>query len=306
MAENSDFRWGVARRFEFIEWRAYWVGRVNRKDLEDEFQISTPQASVDLRNYQEVAPKNIEYDATEKAYVATPSFNPKFLKLSPDRYLLQLQAIATGAVSESEMWFDHLPPFDITPPIARGAEAYIVRAVVKAIETRAPLGINYQSLTKTAIRTIYPHALAHDGYRWHARAWSVEREEFRDYVLGRILSPAQPTPSDAPDATYDIEWQTKFTLRVTAHPDLDDRQKAAIEHDYRLENGDLAVPMRFALAYYFVKRYNLDLRDGQINPARAQLFLKNLDEYNTALQAAKAETKARIAARRSNGTAIQS
>jgi len=42
MAENTNIPWGLAQRFEFIEWRAYWVGRLNRKDLEDEFKISTP------------------------------------------------------------------------------------------------------------------------------------------------------------------------------------------------------------------------------------------------------------------------
>ena len=64
---ERDVRWGLARRFEFMEWRAYWTGRVNRRDLEGQFGISTPQASADFREYMEAAPGNIEYDATEKA-----------------------------------------------------------------------------------------------------------------------------------------------------------------------------------------------------------------------------------------------
>ena len=60
---NRDARpWGQAKRFEFMEWRLFWTDRLNRKDLELEFGISTPQASIDLRNYQELAPNNVTYD----------------------------------------------------------------------------------------------------------------------------------------------------------------------------------------------------------------------------------------------------
>lgn len=296
MAENGDIRWQLAERFEFIEWRAYWAGRLNRKDLEEEFDISTPQASVDLRNYQEAAPGNIEYDATEKSYVATPHFNPQFMKLSPERYLLQLQAMRAEVIRKSDTWFDKVPSFDVAPTIVRGPQAFALRAIIRAIEMRGAMRIYYQSLTSAHMRTICPHALAHDGYRWHVRALSTERNEFRDYVLGRILSIEEPTECRA-DPSDDIEWKTEITLRIIAHPDLDNQQKAAIERDYRIEKGELAVTMRLALAFYFIKRYNLDLRKNEIPPERAQLFLKNLDEFDVALKAARDQSKLRITGR---------
>lgn len=297
MSENPEIRWGVAQRFEFIEWRAYWVGRVNRKDLEDEFHISTPQASIDLRNYQDAAPDNIEYNATEKAYVATPNFRPKFLSVSPERYLLQLHALTTGAIRKRDTWFDQIPPVDVTPTIVRSPEAYTLRAVIRAVEGRRAMNINYQSLTRTGMRTICPHAFGHDGYRWHVRALDVDRGEFRDYVLGRILSISQPTPC-AFDPSDDVEWQTQVTLKLVAHPKLDPAQKAAIEHDYRLKDGVLAVTMRLALAYYFIKRYNLDLDETKIEPSRAQLSLTNYDEFTSAQQAAQEKSKVLVAQRR--------
>src|SRR5262245_5605678 len=115
MADDQDVRWGVAQRFEFIEWRAYWSGRVNRKDLEDEFQISTPQASLDFKRYQEAAPDNIAYDATEKTYVVTRTFAPKFLTLSAERYLRQIDALKLGAIKPHDTWLDFIPPADIIP-----------------------------------------------------------------------------------------------------------------------------------------------------------------------------------------------
>ena len=38
--------WTQARRFEFIEWKLFWDGSLNRSDLEQAFGISTPQAPI--------------------------------------------------------------------------------------------------------------------------------------------------------------------------------------------------------------------------------------------------------------------
>jgi predicted DNA-binding transcriptional regulator YafY len=294
MAEK-DPRWNTTQRYEFIEWRVYWTGRVNRKDLEDQFGISTPQASIVLSDYREVAGNNIEYNASDKTYVATRDFRPVFLKLSPERYLIQLQALETRAIRKQDTWFDKVPPIDVVPTISRGPEAYTLRALVRAIETGSSIGIYYPSLKRTGMRNICPHAFVNDGFRWHCRALDVERGEFRDYVLGRILSINPPQPSNA-DPSDDIEWNTQIKLHLVAHPSLDQRQQEAIAHDYRMEDNELVISMRLPVAFYFIKRYNLDLQD-KIEPERLQLCLKNLDEFNRACEAAKQRSKVLVAAR---------
>lgn len=278
MQKSPEIGWGVAQRFEFIEWRCYWDGKLNRGDLEREFNISTPQASIDLRNYREAAPGNIEYNATEKAFVATQNFSPRFLRLSPERYLLQLHSIETGALEKQETWFSLLPPVDIVPQIGRGPEAFTLRGILRSIRSKGQMRINYQSLTNTRVRTIVPHTLAHDGFRWHVRAWCPERAEHRDYVLGRILSieELKQSPIEPPD---DIAWHSYFTLKLCAHPALDVEQQRAVEREFRLENGERTISLNLALAYYFIRRHNLDLRNNEIPPERAQLFVKNFDEY---------------------------
>ncbi|MDP6475054.1 MAG: WYL domain-containing protein, partial [Alphaproteobacteria bacterium] len=60
---------GVRRRFEFMEFRLFWEERLNRRDLMEFFEISVPQASMDLTRYQELAPGNIVYDKKAKCYV---------------------------------------------------------------------------------------------------------------------------------------------------------------------------------------------------------------------------------------------
>ena len=44
------------------------VGTIRRRDICMMFQISTPQASLDLRAYQAAFPTGIEYDRRKKCY----------------------------------------------------------------------------------------------------------------------------------------------------------------------------------------------------------------------------------------------
>jgi hypothetical protein len=48
--DRSELRWGVEQRLEFIEFRLFWEGHVNRRDLMDQFGVSVNQASTDLRS----------------------------------------------------------------------------------------------------------------------------------------------------------------------------------------------------------------------------------------------------------------
>jgi hypothetical protein len=55
--------------------------------------------------------------------------------------------------------------------------------------------------------------------------------------------------------------------------------------------------MRLAAAFYFVKRYNLDLQGKGIVPTRIQLWLDNLEELDKAVKAAKERSKLLVAQR---------
>jgi hypothetical protein len=294
MAERDDVRWGLAQRFEMIEWRAYWLGRVNRSDIEERFGVSTPQASVDLRSYQETAPNNIEYDPTQKAYVPTKDFQPQFLRKSADRYLLQLNAILNGAILPADTWFKSPPPATVMQTVVRSIKPEFLRAILRATEERHELDMEYQSLKNARIRAIAPHALAFDGHRWHVRAWCAHRREFRDFVLTRIRSVGDSRPSGA-DPTNDVEWSTMVKLKIVPHPKLTEAGKAAIELDYGMEGGQLIVDTRAALAFYLMKRLNLDLDDEKIPPDRLQIFLSNRAEVEKACASAHEQMLALVA-----------
>jgi hypothetical protein len=50
MAESlTTLKWGVERRLEFIEFRLFWEGGVNRSDIIDMFGVSSPTRTVTCR-----------------------------------------------------------------------------------------------------------------------------------------------------------------------------------------------------------------------------------------------------------------
>ena len=85
--QQPELRWSVERRLEFIEFRLYWEGRVNRGDIVDTFGVSVNQSSTDINRYIGLAPDNLVYDKSARTYVRTDAFAPKFLKPRASGYL---------------------------------------------------------------------------------------------------------------------------------------------------------------------------------------------------------------------------
>lgn len=296
MSEAGDRpSWTHQRRMEFLEWKMYWEGRVIRSDLENTFDISTPQASVDLRRYREVAPDNMEQ--TARGYRPAARFLPYFLKPSADRLLLQLRAFLSGVIPRTDIWFKYIPDVAITPDIARDIPADCLRSILQVMRDREAIEIRYQSLTSSRRRVIAPHALAYDGFRWHVRAWCEENLEFRDFVLSRIdeLGETSTTLYDPED---DAEWHTKVTLHLRPHSGLSDQQRRAIEKDYGMTGGGLAIEVPACLAYYFIRRLNLDLPAmDQLTPERRQIELDNFGQVESQIKQAKSRAKILVAKR---------
>ncbi len=76
-----NMKWNIKQRLEFIEFRLFWEGKINRKDLIDSFHVSVPQASTDIKSYKKKAPGNIYYDKSVKQYLVVVQFNCKVFQL---------------------------------------------------------------------------------------------------------------------------------------------------------------------------------------------------------------------------------
>lgn len=286
---DQTLRWSIAQRLEFIEFRLVWEGRIKRSDIADRFGVTVQQATVDLGLYEQVAPGNILYDRNAKRFVPSRSFVPQFLRPSANRQLLQLAAIGRGDVAEKETWFDELPVIGVVPVPQRNVCTIAMRWILEAMRTASELSIEYQSVNRAARtrRTIAPHALGHDGTRWHVRAFCVSNREFRDFVLSRVGEPEILGPRMV-DPHADREWFDEIELVLVPNPALDETARKGLVQEYQMKKGQLRVRTRVALAFYLIQHMNLDLK---LPPRRQQLVLTNLDEVDAACERAKAATK---------------
>lgn len=274
--ERTDLRWGVERRLEFIEFRLFWEGHVNRSDLIDTFGISVQQASTDLNRYLGMAPDNMAYDKSAKTYVRGLDFSAVFLKPDASRYLSQLRSVADGILETSEAWIGQFPGFDATPTPARAVNAKILRLVVAAIRRSESIEIKYQSLSRAEPkwRWIAAHAIGFDGFRWHTRAFCEIDGTFKDFVLSRILETRRTKPSDS-DPRADTDWQEHVVLEVGPHPELSETQKKVISLDYGMTKGKAEIRVRRAFLYYTLKRLGLDTDPAARRPQDQQIVLLN-------------------------------
>lgn len=250
--------WSQKLRLDFIEFRLLWEGRVNRSDLMNFFRISMPQASLDLAKYKELAPENAVYDSTEKTYLAGSSFSPILVPNSADGYLNRLLAVESGYLPQTSTFLGRLPPSGIVHGPTRSVDPLILRTILQAIRTRRSVEIKYQSMSDAnpGIRKIAPHALAFDGFRWHARAFCYRRERYLDFVLARMLQIAIDNVFDT-DPAADMEWHSSLEAIVVPAPHLSESQRKAIELDYGMQDGRLAVRVREALMLYLLQHLGI-------------------------------------------------
>jgi hypothetical protein len=275
----ESLRWSTSRRLEFIEFRLYWEGQINRSDLIERFGISMPQASTDIGRYLELARDNVEYDSSLKTYVAQSTFAPRFYKPSASEYLVELRAMADAAIDPKRSWIGVLPDFEIVPLLRRRLDPDKLRLMLRTIRSKQAIDVLYQSLTndEPERRWIEPYALGFDGSRWHVRAWCQTRKEFRDFVLARILEIKDQKAREY-DPQHDIEWQTQVTLVIGPHSRLGERQRRVIELDYGMQDGKLEIQTRLSLAYYVERNLLLDEEALSLTPTRLQIMLLNRKE----------------------------
>lgn len=268
----------VEQRYEFIEFRLFWQGQINRSDLMDAFGISTQQASLDLKAYGESAPENLAYDARLRTYRPAANFAPRYFHPDAAGYLSQLQAVNLGLVTAEEVWISDFPAYGATPTPARGVAPEILRAVLAAARKRRALQVTYQSMSQAepTRRWIEPHALAFDGFRWHARAFCRKDQCFKDFLLSRILAVGETEPgSRSPEE--DVAWHREILLEIAPHPGLSDAQRRAIELDYGMTDGKAEITVRQALLFYALKRLGLDTDPAACRPQDQQIVLLNRD-----------------------------
>ena len=288
LSDGAKVRWGAEQRLEFIEFRVFWEGGVNRSEITDRFGVSTPQASSDISLYRELAPTNLIYDSSAKRYVASPEFAPRFLKPNPDRYLAQLKAVADGVISVGETWIGSAPDAEAMPVPARRVDPLLFRTLLAIMREKKSIEVHYQSMSpsrpQALWRRITPHAFASDGLRWHMRGYCHLDGDFKDFILSRWRGLRDVGPSGV-GPSQDGDWQTTFEVILEPNPALSPSQREAVAWEYDMPHGRAVLPVRKALLYYLKKRLRLDVESD--SAAEKPVIVSNRASFEEALESAR-------------------
>lgn len=279
-------RWGVEKRLEFIEFRLYWEGGINRADIVSHFGVSVPQASKDLSLYASMAGGNLCYDRSAKRYRASEAFKPALTEPDASSYLGQLSASASAGDTLSESWLAKRPAFDPMPLPHRQIDVGVLRDVLSAIRDGQSIEIRYQSMSAARSapewRRVTPHAFGNDGLRWHARSYCHLDNKFKDFILSRCLGSGRLGRPGA-GGEDDRFWHEQFAVSLAPNPALTKNQREVVARDYRMRGGTVEVSVRKALLYYFQKRLRLDVADRLDDPHEIPVVVANRDDFDAAL-----------------------
>lgn len=276
----ESVRWDLALRYRLIETVAWWEGRLTTGHLMQSFGISRQQASKDINTYiTEHAQKNLTYDKHLKGYVPSRSFRPQFIDNSASAYLHLLNQNHERAphIEGLALAYAHTEVLKVPD---RSVRPEVLRPLLKACREGQRLECEYVSLANPVpeTRLIAPHTLVYTGMRWHVRAFCEKNRDYRDFVLSRFRGVPDVLDTSEHVREKDEGWSTEVTVIIEPDPRLKQEQRAIIEQDFGMLQGQLVIPSRGALVQYVLQRYQIDPNKIQAKAAAQQIVVANLEE----------------------------
>ncbi|NIL20781.1 transcriptional regulator [Pseudomonas sp. ATCC PTA-122608] len=276
----EQVRWDLALRYRLIETVAWWEGRLTTGHLIQSFGISRQQASKDINTYiNEHAPRNLTYDKQLKGYVPSKLFKPRFIDDSASAYLHLLYQNNERAphIEGLALAYAHTKVLEVPD---RSIRPQILRPLLKACREGLRLETEYVSLAnpEPEIRLIAPHTLVYTGMRWHVRAYCEKNRKYRDFVLSRLRGEPELLDKSENLIDEDTVWETAVDLVIAPDQRLSPTQRAIIETDFGMVDGQLVIPSRQALVKYVLQRYQIDPKNLDPKPEAQQIVVKNLQE----------------------------
>ncbi|WMC09197.1 WYL domain-containing protein [Oceanimonas pelagia] len=265
------------RRYWLIELVSHWEGRLTTGHLRQFFGLSRQQASKAINQYQQEHTGNLEYCASRKGYLPAQGFQPFHISGDVAEYLNWMTGQSAHAMPTE-------PGYGLAHHIlrlpARQVSAQVVRRLVNALRHHERLEVDYGAVSSADRqgRIIVPVRFVNTGSRWHLRAWCEKAQNYRDFVLSRFHGTPEPEGTLLAPLPPDTGWNTHITLNISPDPRLSPEQQQALIHDYAMENGQLKINTRAALAGYLLKEMQINTKMLDGNPAAQQLILANYDE----------------------------
>lgn len=263
----------MGERFYYIEMQCYWQGKVNSTHISQQFSISRTQGQKYLANYQALHPNNLKYDTAKKGFIPRSSFVPKYISGQVSEYLNWLDNAQVYPVKRSQNLTTNT---SLSPP-ERQVSPTVIRSLVQAIQNKQRIEVDYVSLSNPNQegRIIQPHVFVRTGLRWHLRAYDESRSQFRDFVLSRFRGQPEILGKASHTAASDKAWNTNINLVLIPDSRFSPAQKQVIEGEYNMQNGQLTITTRAALAHYLLQEMQVNLKFHDEYPEAQQLVLAN-------------------------------
>jgi predicted DNA-binding transcriptional regulator YafY len=272
-------RWDLALRYRLIETVVWWEGRLTTGHLMQSFGISRQQASKDINSYlTEYAPKNLDYDKHLKGYVPSKTFAPLFIDDSASAYLhlLNQNHERSPHIEGLALAYAHT---EILKVPDRSVRPEVLRPLLRACREGLRLECEYVSLANPVAETrlIAPHTLIYTGMRWHVRAYCEKNRDYRDFVLSRLRGEPDVLDDSEHGIDGDAGWAALVDVLIVPDSRLSPEQKAIIEIDYGMQDGELRVASRGALVQYVLQRYQIDATKVQSKASAQQIVVANIE-----------------------------
>jgi predicted DNA-binding transcriptional regulator YafY len=149
-----------------------------------------------------------------------------------------------------------------------------------AITDRLRVKFFYCSMNSPELheRTIEPHSLLRAGRRWHVRGYCLQRQAFRDFVLGRMSKVQLLSEPSEVDVAVDDAWSTVLQVRLAAHPGLNAAQQLVVRNEYFNGASARVESCRAALLNYMVQELMAATDVKRQVPPDYQLAVENTEE----------------------------
>lgn len=263
---SNPKQWATMERMRFIERSAYWRGSVNRQDLQEVFGLSKAQSSADLQKYQEENPGALGYNMKRKRYEGALEMVSKFtvpvLEEAMAIFLKGGSSALTVASMAGQGRANGPLQVYVVPMPQRRAPFMVERRIFQSVLHGFKLQVRYFSVNsgREDWRWLHPKAFAHDGNRWHVRAWCESREGWADFTLSRIVEARLPEISGV--SLEADPKEKRATLNLRPHHGLNGTAKEAVERDFGMDDGELKFSASGIVADYLRSRLGVPLADG--------------------------------------------
>jgi len=269
--------WDRLLIFRMIEILSLWEGRLTSNEIMKAFGIGRQQASKVINIYKKLHPENLNYDPSLKCHHATTQFAPKYTAGVANEYLQQIATRNELTSCFATLGLELANAELIQSPI-RNIKPTVLRPIVQAARSKQRLEIEYVSMTTPVSegRIIAPHTIVWSGFRWHVRAYCEKNQDFRDFVLSRIVDTPEITLESKFGSEADTAWNTIVSVIITPDVRLTRDQRRVIENDYGMHRGKLTIQTRGALVQYLLQTLRIDPHVVQTDPTAQQIAIKNL------------------------------